>query len=163
MIGSNVRRESERARMDYQEILEEVKREPTYANHCRAMERIRSADYKLPGPARRVGLLSNFTVDPIVTCLRVQSYLNAFPMDLYVGRYNEYAQEILDEGSGLHSFAPDIVLMILMPESVMPGVIGEPWQDSDVRRRLVDEGLERLTGLAGGVGERGEGHHPLST
>ena len=136
------------------DILDEVRKEPTYANHCRVLERIQAADYKLPGPGRRVGLLSNFTVAPIVTCLRVQSYLNAFPMDLYVGRYNEYAQEILDEGSGLHSFAPDIVLMILMPESVMPGVIGEPWQDSDVRRRLVDEGLERLTGLAGALRKR---------
>src|SRR3989338_6940685 len=136
------------------DILDEVRKEPTYANHCRVLERIQAADYKLPGPGRRVGLLSNFTVAPIVTCLRVQSYLNAFPMDLYVGRYNEYAQEILDEGSGLHSFAPDIVLMILMPEAVVPGITEEPWQDSDMRRRLVDEGLERLTGLAGGVRKR---------
>src|SRR3989338_9852566 len=149
--------------MNNQDIVDEVRKAPTYANHCRALERIQAADCKQPGSGRRVGVLSNFTVEPIVTCLRVQSYLNAFPMDLYVGRYNEYAQEILDEGSGLHSFAPDIVLMILMPESVMPGVIGGPWQDSDVRRGLVDEGLERLTGLAGALRKRGEGHHPLST
>src|SRR3990170_8150091 len=147
--------------MDNQHILDEVRKAPTYANHCRALERIQAADCKPPGSGRRVGVLSNFTVEPIVTCLRVQSYLNAFPMDLYVGRYNEYAQEILDEGSGLHSFAPDIVLMILMPEAVVPGIIGEPWQDSNVRRRLVDEGLERLTGLAGGLRKRAKTPHPF--
>src|SRR3989338_5224785 len=75
-------------------------------------------------------------------------------MDLYVGRYNEYAQEILDSGSGLHSFGADLVMIMLMPEAVMPGVISEPWLDSDMRRRLVDEGLERLTGLAGALRQR---------
>jgi FkbH-like protein len=129
------------------DILAAVRREPTYTNHCRALEQLRAAGLVAPAGARRVALLSNFTLDPLVTCVTVQGHLNALPLDLYVGPYNEHTQEVLNETSGLHRFAADIVVLALTAEAIVPGVLAEPWQDAVTRRHQVEEGLAELTAL----------------
>ncbi len=129
------------------EILEAVRRDPTYTNHCRALEQLRAAGLVAPAGARRVALLSNFTVDPLVTCLTVQGHLNAFALDLYLGPYNEYAQEILNESSGLHRFAADIVVVAVTAEAVVPAALAEPWHDAAARKQALEQGLADLTAL----------------
>lgn len=140
--------------MEPADILEEVRQNPTYTNHCRALERLRAVDYNPPGTAQRVAILSNFTVEPVVTCLTVQAYANTLPLELYTAPYNEQAREILDESSELHRFGPDVVVVLLTPEAAIPGVTGEPWQDSATRRQLVQQGLEDFTGLVAGLRAR---------
>lgn len=136
------------------DILDEVRQNPTYTNHCRALERLRAVGYNPAGSEQRVAILSNFTVEPVVNCLTVQAYVNAFPLELYTGPYNEHAREILDESSELHRFGPDVVVLLLTPEAAIPGVTGEPWQDSAKRRQLVQQGLEDFTGLVAGLRAR---------
>ena len=106
----------------YADVIDAVRREPTYTNHCRACERLRAGGVAVANNARRVALLSNFTVDPVVTCLVVQGHLNGVPLDPYVGPYGEYAQQILDETSGLHRFGADVVVIALTAEAVMPAL-----------------------------------------
>ncbi len=113
--------------MHWSDILDDVRREPTYTNHCRALQRLRAATHVPPGSALRVAVLSNFTVEPIMTCLQVQGYLNALPIELYVAPYNEQAQEILDTRSGLHRFGADIVVLLLTPRAIMRTPPHEPW------------------------------------
>jgi FkbH-like protein len=129
------------------EILEAVRREPTYTNHCRAFEQLRTRSDGAPQTRTRVAVLSNFTVEPVVTCLTVQAALNALPVALYVAPYNEHAQEILQPKRELHRFKADIVLLLLTPEAVVPGVIAEPWRDSATRRQWIGQGITDLTGL----------------
>jgi FkbH-like protein len=101
-----------------------------------------------------VAILSNFTVKPLVDCLTVQAYLNGIPLELYVAPYNQYGQEALDTSRQLHQFAADLILVILTPEAVVPGIISEPWQGSTIRQELVQRGLTQLTGLLGALRER---------
>jgi len=136
------------------DLLDAVRREPTYTNHCRAWERLRAAGMAVPSPARRVALLSNFTLDPLVTCLAVQGHLQRMPLDTYVGPYNEQAQEILNEASGLHRFGADVVVIALTAEGVAPALFAEPWQDTAVRRQWVEDGLAELTTLLERLRER---------
>jgi FkbH-like protein len=138
----------------YADILDVVRREPTYTNHCRAWERLRAAGITAPNPARRVALLSNFTLEPLVTCLAVQGHLQRVALDMYVGPYNEHAQEILNEASGLHRFAADVVVIALTTDGVAPALFAEPWQDAAVRRQWVEDGLAELTTLLTGLRER---------
>jgi FkbH-like protein len=142
------------ANMQPADILDEVRQNPTYTNHCRALERLGAVGYNPGGAAQRVAVLSNFTVEPVVNCLTVQAYVNATPLELYTGPYNEHAREILDESSELHRFGPNVVVLLLTPEAVIPGVTGEPWQDSTTRRQLVQQGLEDFTGLVAGLRAR---------
>ena len=136
------------------DILDEVRQNPTYTNHCRALERLRAVGYNPPGSAQRIAILSNFTVEPVVNCLTVQAYVNAMSLELYTSPYNEHAREILDESSELYRFGPDVVVLLLTPDALIPGVTGEPWQDSAKRRQLVQQGLEDFTGLVAGLRAR---------
>lgn len=141
--------------MDYAAILEAVRKEPTYTNHCRALEQLRAAVHGAPaGVVQRVALLSNFTVEPVVTCLRVQAHLGGLPLDLYMAPYNEHAQEILHEDRELHRFGADVVVLFLTAEAVVRGVFAEPWQDSGTRQHMVEEGLAHLTDLLSALRER---------
>ena len=151
MISEELRSE---VGMEHTAILDEVRQNPTYTNHCRALEKLRAVGYNPPGVEQRVAILGNFTVEPLVTCLKVQAYINTMPLELYVGGYAEYAREILDENSELHRFGADVVVVLLASEAVIHGVIGEPWQDNEKRRDLVQQGFQYFTDLLTGLRAR---------
>lgn len=151
MIAEELRSE---VGMEHTAILDEVRQNPTYTNHCRALEKLRAVGYNPPGVAQRVAILGSFTVEPLVTCLKVQAYIDTMLIELYVGGYAEYAREILDENSELHRFGADVVVVLLTPEAVIHGVTGEPWQDNEKRRDLVQQGFQYFTDLLAGLRAR---------
>jgi FkbH-like protein len=130
---------------DWKTLLHDVRREPTYLNHCRAFAQLRGLD--LPASARRVALVSNMTVDPLVTCLAVEAHLQDVPVELFVAPYSEHAQQMLAPDSTLYEFAPDIVLVLLSWAAIAPAVYAEPWMDGAARRAQAAAGLAELTAL----------------
>ncbi|MBI1814330.1 MAG: HAD-IIIC family phosphatase [Deltaproteobacteria bacterium] len=140
--------------VDLAAIFDAVRREPTYANHCRALAQLRAQGEPLPRDARRVAVLSNFTVEPVATCVVVQAHVQGCPIELYVAPYNEQAKQILDPASGLHQFRPDVIVIMLSLSAIAPGVVAEPWQDSATRRLVVASGLAELAELLAALRER---------
>ena len=65
-------------------------------------------------PAVRVALLASFNVDPIAPFLAEACARAGLWCEPYLGPFGQVAQEILDPGSGLHRFAPDAVVLVVM-------------------------------------------------
>jgi FkbH-like protein len=61
----------------------------------------------------RLAILASSTVDHLAPAIRVAGLRRGLLIDVYVGGYGQYRQEVLDASSGLHQFAPQIVLFSL--------------------------------------------------
>jgi FkbH-like protein len=61
----------------------------------------------------RLAILASSTVDHIIPAIRVAGLRRGLLIDVYVGAYGQYRQEVLGASSGLHQFAPQIVLFSL--------------------------------------------------
>jgi len=100
------------------DILNVVRAEPTHANHMRAFEELHQADPQaLQSRAHvRVAIVADFTAEPVARCFWVQMYLRGVWVDYHVTPSSEASQEVINSESDLYRFAPDVVLVMLMPE-----------------------------------------------
>ena len=73
----------------------------------------------------RVAILRSYTVEPIEPVLKLRFLLEGFRPSIWIGNYNQYVQEILDNESPFHRFHPDLVLMMLRIEEVMPDFVDD--------------------------------------
>ncbi len=77
-----------------------------------------------PGWAPRGGrltVLRSFTIEPLVPVLRAAAAVEGIDLDVTVGGFNTYAQEILDPGSLLYTeWKPDIVVLAVQTRDVAP-------------------------------------------
>ena len=91
-----------------------------YLRHLKSVEEACAA-----GKPLRVALLRSYTAEPFEPILKLRLLLDGFRPSIWIGGYNQYVQEILDVGSSLHQFRPDLVLMMIRIEEVMPDFIDE--------------------------------------
>jgi FkbH-like protein len=104
-------------------------------------------------PARtgaRVALLRSCTVEPLVPILRAGAAVRGLDLDVEVGGYNTFAQELLDPASPVYtSWAPDVVIVIAPTRDVAP----ELWDGSvalepERGREVADRVVSQFVGLA---------------
>ena len=81
-----------------------------------------SAPQQLPGPAVRLAIFGSSTVDHLAAGVRVGGLRRSIWIETYTPAYSQYAQELLDPTSSLHSFAPSIVLFALDGHHLLQGV-----------------------------------------
>lgn len=96
-------------------------------------------------PDVKIAYLSNFTIDLLPRYVDVCCAREGLRADAYVGRFGQYVQEVLEEGSELARFQPDLVLLtlslrLLRPEP-MAGFAALP---ASARRELREEIVEHL-------------------
>ena len=83
----------------------------------------------------RLAVLAASTTDHVLPAIRVAGLRRGISIDTYTPDYGQYAQELMDAGSGLHRFRPDAVLFALDAHHLLQGV--EPGQPAaEVGRRL---------------------------
>ena len=61
----------------------------------------------------RLAILASSTVDHLVPAIRIGALRRGLLLDVYVGQYGQYRQELLDPSSPLHPFEPQVVLLSL--------------------------------------------------
>jgi len=66
----------------------------------------------------KIAILNSFTINGLEESLRVRCADEKIQSISYVGGYNQYMQEILDEKSDLYSFEPEITFLILDVRSI---------------------------------------------
>ncbi len=66
----------------------------------------------------RVALIGSHTLEPLVSHLEVNGLEHRIRLNVYVGPYNQYAQEILDKSSQLWVFDPDVIFLSVTPDAV---------------------------------------------
>ena len=73
----------------------------------------------------RLALLRSFTVEPLVPLLQAAAFAHGIALEVHLGAFNTYAQDILDPASTLYHFAPDVVLLAVQTRDIVP----ELWND----------------------------------
>lgn len=68
----------------------------------------------VPGPLRcRVAVLGSFTLDPFIPVLRVEAARAGLWLDTYLGAYGQYLAELIDSGSELYRFQPQVTFVAI--------------------------------------------------
>ncbi|HTV56747.1 MAG TPA: HAD-IIIC family phosphatase [Terriglobia bacterium] len=89
----------------------------------------------------RVAILRSFTVEPLVPLLRAGAFTYGIDLNVHVGDFNAYVQEMLDEQSGLYAFAPDGVILAVQTCDIAPDL----WQDfSGMTAEAVTKAVSRV-------------------
>ncbi len=89
----------------------------------------------------KVAILRSFTVEPLVPLLRAGGAIGGLDLQVQLGEFNAYAQEILDAESSLYRFRPDVVLLVVQTQDVAP----ELWRDfADLSAAEVERAADRL-------------------
>ena len=70
----------------------------------------------------RLAILPSATVDHLVPAIRVGGLRRRFLIDVYVGPYGQYRQQLLEPESPLHQQSPDIILLSLTAREAIAGV-----------------------------------------
>lgn len=99
------------------------------------------------GRPLRVAILRSYTVEPIEPVLRLRLLLEGFRPTFWFGGYNQYVQEVVDNGSALHQFRPDIILLLIRLEELLPDFV------DDFTSRPVTEWRDRVASTARQIGE----------
>jgi FkbH-like protein len=60
----------------------------------------------------KAALLSSFTTKGLKEVMTVQAYHNGFCLDIYEGGYRQILQEVLNPGSSLYEYGPDIIYIL---------------------------------------------------
>src|ERR1017187_4380137 len=76
---------------------------------------------------QRWAILRSVTVEPMVPVFRAGAYAVGVALETHLGEFNAYAQEILDPGSALYRFQPDVAVLAVQTRDVAPELWrGEP-------------------------------------
>ncbi len=84
----------------------------SYVAAARELDRV--AGEAVPQHLRaRVALLGSFTLEPFIPVLRVEGARVGIWIEPYLGAYGQYLPELLDQGSGLYRFRPDVTFLAI--------------------------------------------------
>jgi len=68
----------------------------------------------------KVAIQRSVTLEPMVSWYKAEAFLNGFDLDVYVGAFDAYAQELLSEESKFCTFDPDVTLLYISAQSLIP-------------------------------------------
>ncbi len=71
----------------------------------------------------RVAVLRSFTVEPVIPLLRAAARLRDIDLEVRLGAFNAYAQEILDPTSWLTAFDPQVVVLAVQARDLVPTLV----------------------------------------
>ncbi|MBL4655858.1 MAG: HAD-IIIC family phosphatase, partial [Bacteroidia bacterium] len=112
------------------------------------MEKSRNLTTKNFDKKLKIAILNSFTINGLEESLRVRCADEKIQSISYVGGYNQYMQEILDEKSGLYSFKPEITFLILDVRSIFGENYFFPYDISAQKRKeFVKNKTNELTDL----------------
>jgi FkbH-like protein len=98
-----------------------------------------------PGRPVRMAILSSYVAEPLIPFLDVECRKAGLSPSVYVGAFNQYAQEILSPSSELYVADPEIVFLALALEDLFPAVTRLP--KGDELRRAGQDIVETIAGL----------------
>ncbi len=106
---------------DIQEILEAVRENPTYLNLWSAYKKIQNMDVSMTEgkDSLNIAVIGSSTLEPLAACLDVKSRIDGFQTSTFVGGFNTYRQEALDQQSPLYKPQPDVVVLSVDAWSVL--------------------------------------------
>lgn len=96
----------------------------------------------------RVAVLSSFTINGVEETLRVKCAEKKIECITYIGGYNQYHQNILDDKSKLYEFLPDITFLLVDSRTILGDLFYSPYSLSiSERKDFVDKKSKELLEL----------------
>ena len=96
----------------------------------------------------RIAVLSSFTLNGMEKVFEVKCADKKIKCVSYLGGYNQYNQEILDETSRLYEFNPDVTFLILDTQSILGDLWYSPYSvDANERKDLVEKKILEIKNL----------------
>ncbi len=96
------------------------RRDPGAASASFVTARLDQLRDKLTLTKFKLAILRSFTVEPIVPLLRAEAFVYGIDLEVHVGDFNTYVQDIVDPSSSLYRFAPNAVVLAARTEEVAP-------------------------------------------
>jgi FkbH-like protein len=99
----------------------------------------------------RIALLGSFTLNGLAETLAVKCAEKNIQCATYVGGYNQYNQEILNHGSSLYKFKPDISFLLIDTRTLFGDLFHHPYSiTAEERKTIVEKKSEEILTLAKG-------------
>jgi FkbH-like protein len=96
----------------------------------------------------RVALLGSGTLDQLRDCLTVECYRRGWRPRIFLAGFEQFAQEMLDAGSGLYRFDPQVLILAIHPRQLFPDLYEYPFDLSVTdREQAIDAGVDSLRRL----------------
>ena len=101
------------------------------------------------GGKTRVGILCSFTINGLEEAMRVKSAEKNIECITYVGGYNQYNQEILNQESNLYKFSPDITFLFIDIRNILGDLFHHPHSITVSERKIfVNKKLKEIQNLS---------------
>jgi len=110
----------------------------------------------------RLAILRSFTVEPVVPILRALALFHGIDLIVQVGAFNAYSKELLDSGSDLYAFNPEVVILATQTRDVLPEVWNNDFSAEDSEAQAVRTGAD-IEHLIGALRSRSNAHLILNT
>lgn len=96
----------------------------------------------------RLAILRSYTAEMIEPVLKLKLLLAGYNTKFMFGEFNQYAQEILDPGSPLYRFNPDVILLLIRFEDILPDLVDKFGElKYEQCEAIVSEAVQQLYGL----------------
>jgi len=117
------------------------RRDPAPATASFVTSRLEQLRDKLPLTKFKLAILRSFTVEPIVPLLRAEAFAYGIDLEVHVGDFNTYVQDLLDGESSLYRFAPNALVLAVRTDQAAP----ELWRDfADASPEPAQHAAERV-------------------
>lgn len=127
---------------------------PTLATAQFVINTLRQFPTASTRPVVRLAILRSFTIEPVIPFLCAGAALDGVEARVQVSDFNTYAQDILNPGSSLYSFAPDIVLLALQTRDALPRVWSRWTDDPRAAEQDAEDLVESLSSLVARLREQ---------
>lgn len=104
------------------EVLDAVHLQPTIVRITQAARQLMPHARALAGVSLRCACTASFTLDPIKPALELQALRAGMALETHIAPYGQFDRELIDPGSGLARFNPDIVLLAVRLADVCPAI-----------------------------------------
>lgn len=84
----------------------------------------------------KIAILSSFTINGIEETLLVKCCELGIQPEIYIGDYNQYFQEILNEDSGFYNFKPDLTIVFIDIMAILGDHYYLPYDITDEQRKV---------------------------
>ena len=141
----------------------------THATMLAAADRVSAlapqVDAGTPAAGRvRIAIIGSSTLEYVKSYLEVACRLAGLTPAFYLGPYGQYAQDILDPGSALYAFAPDVIIVAIHGQSFFPDLYESPVDlDVPARRAAAEQVAERMASLLARLTAHSQAHVLLHT
>ena len=85
----------------------------------------------------KIGIIGSFTFNGLPEILQVKCHESKIKLTTFVGKYNQYNQEMLDSKSNLYQFEPHITFLLLDIRTILGDVYYFPYNLSEEERKTI--------------------------